>query len=564
VAATVATVPGARAEEAVSAAAPPLPGAPAAPVCPAVPASSGERVERLAIVLGSNTGKDSGLEKLRYADDDAVAAYDLATELGYRTILLTDLDPETRARVGNRYDFARPPTRQELKAAIADQLAEAGRARERSGGPVEVRMLVWISAHGDQNGSLFFKDGRYPRLALAEDLFAATDRARVDLDFILDSCWPRAVVGRGGDRAALTQAHARARWQADLDSFPRVGVLLAQTGDGEALEWSKLASGVFSFLVRSALRGAADVNGDGRITYTEVEAFAQSATGAIGDPSARLQVRAFLPRETQDRVLGDWSVVSSPPMRLRLPAEEGIRIRIAAPDAGILVETHKGPEENVCADVVLRLPTRVATFEVTQMDPTGSVRGRFGLRRIVDRDALLADLSADTPPIAARGEDEREAALTGGLFHDSFDERSYRDWTNARGRVWDQVDTTTLVEEAERHATHRTWAWALIGAGAVAAVGGVAAYAVADASYRDWTTAVGRGDTANASRLESRTHQYDVLATIGFGLAGALAATGTGILFWDFREGRGAPGAQPNLAFRCQIGALTATCGGRF
>ena len=55
---------------------------------------------------------------------------------------------------------------------------------------------------------------------------------------------------------------------------------------------------------------------------------------------------------------------------------------------------------------------------------------------------------------------------------------------NLRRSAWDQVDTTTLIEAAERRATRQIWGWGLLGGGALAAVGGVAAYAVADATEK--------------------------------------------------------------------------------
>jgi hypothetical protein len=534
-------------------------------ICPAAPSLPAPPIERYAVIFGSNVGGGSDQEKLRFADDDAIAAYDLATELGYHAVLLTDLDDDTRARVKDRYNFARPPTTGEFRAALAETMtaARAARAAPAQAGRIEVRMLVWISAHGGADGSLFFKDGRYSRLALAADLFAASDREGIDVDFVLDSCWPRAVVGRGPDRGALERAHARARWQADLDRFPRVGVLLAQTADGKALEWSELASGIFSFLVRSALRGAADADGDGRVTYTEVEAFSQRASGAISDPTARLKVRAFLPRDSLDRAVADWSAQPTPKVSVRLLATQAVRLRISGQQTGILLETNKGLDTNQCAGVTLRLPAGVGPFDVALLDTQGKVQARYQLPARSDKSLGTADFTIDERPLGGRGEDSREGALRAGLFRDPYDERSYRDWLNLRRSVWDQVDTTALIDAAEAGARRRTWGWGLVGSGAVVAIGGVLAYAVADATYRDWTNAVNRGDAADASALGTRTHRFDVLATVGFGLAGALGATGVGILLWDRFADSNDPG-RDGMAMGLTVGPGGAVWTGRF
>src|SRR5436190_1181687 len=61
----------------------------------------------------------------------------------------------------------------------------------------------------------------------------------------------------------------------------RVGYVLSSSVSGESHEWSGFESGVFSHEVRSGLYGAADADGDGRITYSEIAAFVARANQGI-------------------------------------------------------------------------------------------------------------------------------------------------------------------------------------------------------------------------------------------------------------------------------------------
>ena len=70
----------------------------------------------------------------------------------------------------------------------------------------------------------------------------------------------------------------------------RVGYLLSSSASGEAHEWAGFEAGVFSHEVRSGLYGAADADGDGRVTYPEIAAFVRRANATITNESFRPQV----------------------------------------------------------------------------------------------------------------------------------------------------------------------------------------------------------------------------------------------------------------------------------
>jgi hypothetical protein len=76
----------------------------------------------------------------------------------------------------------------------------------------------------------------------------------------------------------------------ELARYPHVGAVLSTTREQESHEWSAIRSGVFSHQVLSALAGAADVNADGRVEYSELRAFIAAASQGVEDVRGRLEV----------------------------------------------------------------------------------------------------------------------------------------------------------------------------------------------------------------------------------------------------------------------------------
>src|SRR4029453_685441 len=73
-----------------------------------------------------------------------------------------------------------------------------------------------------------------------------------------------------------------------LARFPHVGAIIASSANTQAHEWDAYRGGVFTHEVLSGLRGAADVNGDRLVEYSELAAFLSAANGAVMDARARL------------------------------------------------------------------------------------------------------------------------------------------------------------------------------------------------------------------------------------------------------------------------------------
>jgi hypothetical protein len=255
-----------------------------------------------AVAIGHNAppdGDEDNLRALRYADDDAAAFFTFARSLGARAQLLAVLDPDSQRRFPELLGLARPPSLEQLSRVVAalrtDMLADLSRGDD----PV---LLLFYSGHGsrrtgDHPAALALAGGELTQQRLYQDILAVLPARAVHL--VVDACYAADVVrprdaqakivdASAGDLAHLVEATT-------LTRFPHVGAVLAASVTGETHEWDAYRQGVFTHQVLSALRGAADVNGDGAIEYSELLAFVSAANREVVDPRARLNVIARPP-----------------------------------------------------------------------------------------------------------------------------------------------------------------------------------------------------------------------------------------------------------------------------
>src|SRR5205085_8359123 len=108
------------------------------------------------------------------------------------------------------------------------------------------------------------------------------------------------------------------------DSAPgrylRVGMAIASSRDGVAHEWDLYQSGVFTHELISALRGAADVNGDGRVEYSELGAFLSAANREVQDPRARLRAVVWPPQAAPRAAIADLAISRGNARLTHIPA----------------------------------------------------------------------------------------------------------------------------------------------------------------------------------------------------------------------------------------------------
>jgi hypothetical protein len=281
-----------------------------------------------AVIVAHNGAADPGVAPLRYADDDGARYWELFSAMADEVTLLTTLDEETQRLYPALPPQTAPPTRAGLRATLAR--ARARIEEDQRAGLRATLYLVFVG-HGavdaDGMGYLSLGDGRYTREALLEDLLEAQPADQVHL--IIDACHAWFMLNARGDgveeaeRSGRTWDDAFAAWlrqERVLERHPRLGVMLSTSGAAEVHEWSRYRGGVFSHELRSGLLGAADVDGDLRVTYPEIEAWLAAANASVQHPRAKIQFHVSAPR--QDRAA---ALIALPRLKagslLELPAQ---------------------------------------------------------------------------------------------------------------------------------------------------------------------------------------------------------------------------------------------------
>lgn len=271
---------------------------------------------RVTIVVGHGGAGDDTRSPLRWADDDAARLFLAAQHDSDRAFLLTTFDDDSARRFPELTTTARPPTKAELGRVLGEAfwrlraLHDAGRDTE---------LVFSFAGHGDVSpageGFLVFADGPLTRRELAAQVVQASP-ADVNHVFI-DACAAYFMVnGRGpGDEKTAPAVPLSPAMRALVapsssstnggDAWARTGVVVSTSDAAAVHESSALGAGVFSYLLRSALSGAADSDGDGDVEYVEAAAFIAAAGAGIDDPRARLQVHAKAPQQRPHAALVD-------------------------------------------------------------------------------------------------------------------------------------------------------------------------------------------------------------------------------------------------------------------
>ncbi|MBX3228700.1 MAG: caspase family protein [Labilithrix sp.] len=227
---------------------------------------------RILIAAGNKQGLPAE-RPLKFADADAKHVRDVLVSLG-------------GVRSEHAFYLAEP-TRATLFSAVDRARVEAQRHRSD-----EVTLLFYFSGHGDRE-ALHLAGDRVLVTELSQKLGEVPAALRIA---VTDACRATREKGFAADEpfaispAVLPQATGQ--------------VWLHASSDGEAAQESdELQGAIFTHAWLSGLRGAADANGDARVTLDESFAFAHSQTlirsskssGVTQKPEAVIQLREAAP-----------------------------------------------------------------------------------------------------------------------------------------------------------------------------------------------------------------------------------------------------------------------------
>ena len=203
---------------------------------------------RILVAASHARGADGELP-LRHAGEDADHVRDVLVSLG-------GVAPATTLRLVD-------PTVAQLVAAL-----DRARALSAQHGPAEVTFLFYFSGHGDRE-RIHLGAESIPMTELVERVRAVPAALRI---LVTDACRNDPVRTKGLE---AEPAFALSGQPSAADGV--VWLSASETGEA-AQESDELAGALFTHYWVSGLRGAADGNGDGRVTLAESYDFAYSQT----------------------------------------------------------------------------------------------------------------------------------------------------------------------------------------------------------------------------------------------------------------------------------------------
>jgi hypothetical protein len=280
-----------------------------------------------ALIMGVNRSVDAELKTLLYADDDAVRYQELFRALGARTQLLARLDHDTTALSPQAAAEALPPTKFFLSRVVSLLASEIAVAHDRG---VKTTLYVLYAGHGNVDGEgsyLTLEDARLSGAQLAREILDPI--AADENHLIVDACYSYLLVGERGPGGARRKVEGFSA-TSELARRSNLGLLLSTSSGDESHEWGAFQAGIFSHEVRSGLYGAADLDGDGSITYAEIASFLNRANQAIVNEKFR------------PHVFAQASAASAQLLDLRAGLGRSLAVDADFPSAHYLIEDQRG------------------------------------------------------------------------------------------------------------------------------------------------------------------------------------------------------------------------------
>ncbi len=494
----------------------------------AAPGLAAEPPRRYAVVIGNNASLDEGVARLTYADQDAVKFYELFKAAGAHVALLVALDSENQRRFAEAAQVMRAPSRQQLLAALGEIFQQIRADREAGR---ETHFYFVYSGHGqlgrNHEGYVNLLDARLSRSQLYREVIGPSPATFNHI--ILDACQAYFLVQRRG-AVSDKEGNYRAVVQdflasEELAGHPNTGVILAASNESETHEWGRWEAGIFSHELRSALLGAADVDGDGKVTYAEAAAFVDAANAAIDVPRARLRVFYRAPASRPDLPLLDLAALADSPV-VEVGAEHAERFSVEDARGVRIADFHPSREQAVRLALVGQEP-----FFLRTAAREASIRGR----------ARVAASELTFSALSEAGKGSVEESFRRDLFRTPFGLAFYRE--DVTGRVSEELRLRSAVDAdggARDSRPLRTWGWAGVGTGAALGAGGAVLYGLAASAYRDYQRA---GSDSQAEALRATTERRLLASRVLGGGALGLAVAGAVLLVLDSRHAPGANGA---------------------
>jgi hypothetical protein len=230
---------------------------------------------RILVAAGASSGLPND-RPLAHPNDDAAGVRDVLTSLGGVRSDTTIFLPEV--------------TKDSLLAAL-----DRAEAIARQHLPDEVTVIVYFSGHGDRD-ALHIRGESLPMADLSSRVSAIPAALRV---VVVDAC-------RTTDPAKTKGMTVGPGFGVSLSgqSATRGTAWFYASADGEAAQESdEIGGAIFTHFWLAGLRGAADTNGDGRVTLDEAFVYAYNQTllrsarsgGVLQRPEAKLQLTESSP-----------------------------------------------------------------------------------------------------------------------------------------------------------------------------------------------------------------------------------------------------------------------------
>jgi hypothetical protein len=281
---------------------------------------------------------------------------------------------------------------------------------------------------------------------------------------------------------------------------------------------------VFTHEIVSALLGAADVNADMRIEYSEVQAFVASANRKVTDPRAVPEIIALPPAGNPHATLVDLGALKRTVLFTTGARDLG-RFSINLPDGRRIVDANVLGLERL----VLALPQQRGIYV-----QRGDVEAELPARRVVTLDEL------NFAPIRSTARGPIDRTLRDELFASAFTQDYYRGFVDSHGLPGvdlpgspTPLPATGRVVDTSPHRPSRALSLTLVGVAAAATVtAGVMTILALDTLRQFNETSLQR----RSYELRDRYETYVAAASVGF-VIGAGAGVGAW-LTWPTERNR--------------------------